>query len=372
MTTDAGNPAGVVEAGRQKKITDMDFYPENFSAGIAVCWRKMNIQRVNPQDLSVVTYNSADLRPLKPDHSNLYMGIGLWSLKQGLSHGLPVDVMQMLLAAKLLQATIQETHRERSPKVIILIADSMALREGADRNKVEQIVQIYKRSLEPLLRLLKMESEIVLSSELEQSPPYAEALENVDRSPLMHRMEVEDRVHHAYMRTQTAITACLHRHRGVGVKVGWLNSIKHANAQSWDELKFDRFCQLVCPDLSMQYLYAKAGLKHLVNAKHVNLKESCPYTAYPQDRRYVVQVTEQKPIKDICLLGKGEANHWKGVAEVCSRLMEAGLVSQELLPRGCIQKSNAITTVYSMLNHWSQILAGNRVPVSPFTLSTAG
>ncbi|MCE5316832.1 MAG: hypothetical protein LLG04_05655 [Parachlamydia sp.] len=36
LTSDAGNPAGVVEAGRQKKIMEMDFSRVNFSAGTAV------------------------------------------------------------------------------------------------------------------------------------------------------------------------------------------------------------------------------------------------------------------------------------------------------------------------------------------------
>lgn len=312
----------------------------------------MNINRVNPQDLSLVTYNSSDLKPLKPNHPHIYMGIGLWSLKDGLSEGLPVDVMHMLLAAKLLQTI----NPERSPKVVILLADSMALREGADRGKVEQVSQIYQRSLEPLLRLLQLESEIVLSSELEQCPQYNETLKRVDQSPLLQRMAVEDRVHHAYVRTQTAITAYMHQHRGVGVKVGWVHShsIKPKSScipESWDELKFDRLCASACPEIKIQCLYAKAGLKHLVK---VNLKEGCPYTAFSTDRRYIVQLTQPKPLKEICLLRRKEARQWKGVAELCSRLMEAGLASQKLLPRGCIRKTHAVATVYNMLNHWSQ------------------
>ena len=35
LTTDAGNPVGVVEAGWQKKIAEMGFSRENFSAGTA-------------------------------------------------------------------------------------------------------------------------------------------------------------------------------------------------------------------------------------------------------------------------------------------------------------------------------------------------
>lgn len=164
-------------------------------------------------------------------------------------------------------------------------------------------------------------------------------------------MEAEDRDHHAYARTQTAITSYMHKHRGVGIKVGW--ALKKQCPESWDELKFDRLCSSACPEIGMQYLYAKAGLKHLEDS---NLKEGCPYTAFPQDRRYIVQLAQHKPLESICPLSKGEAARWKGIAEVCSRLIEAGLASQDLLPKNCINKNNAVKTVYKMLNHWSQNL----------------
>lgn len=101
---------------------------------------KMNIQDVNAKDLSLVTYNSGSLKASNPGHSHIYVGIGLWSKRNHLSEGLPVDVMHMLLAAKLVQVT------HTNAKVVILIADSMAIREGADSIQTEQIVLIYKKA----------------------------------------------------------------------------------------------------------------------------------------------------------------------------------------------------------------------------------
>ena len=60
----------------------------------------------------------------------------------------------------------------------------MAIREGAEKEKVSDLVQLYKKSLEPLLNLLNMrDAEILLSSDLENSEEYREALESVEESP---------------------------------------------------------------------------------------------------------------------------------------------------------------------------------------------
>ena len=64
------------------------------------------------------------------------MGIGLWSKKDGLSIGLPVDIMQMLIPARFFQQEFAKSNPGKSPKVYLLIADSMAIDEGADRGAV--------------------------------------------------------------------------------------------------------------------------------------------------------------------------------------------------------------------------------------------
>ena len=129
----------------------------------------MNTNAILSQGLSLLTYNGDNMVTPKDNRLNIFIGIGLWSKKEGLSEGLPIDVMQMLLSATIMRAKIMEANPEKSSKVIILIADSMAVREGADRENISQIIKTYKRSLEPLLDMLniKESSEIVLSSALE-------------------------------------------------------------------------------------------------------------------------------------------------------------------------------------------------------------
>lgn len=271
--------------------------------------------------------------------------------------------MQMLLAAALVRLQITEANRGKSSKVILLIADSMAVREGAEQEKVSRVVRLYKKSLEPLLGLLNIReySEIVLSSDIEGSDRFREVLESIEESPIVKQLKTEDEGHYAYIRTQTAITCYMNRYRDVGVKVGWIcaesrkqmsGRVSPRSLKHWDELKFDRWCEAICRDSTIRYLYAKAGLKQSKHDKQVKVCEGCPYTAYPQDRRYIIQTQVEKDIRTICPIQKQVAAHWKGVAEVCSDLMQAGLVHRSLLPEGCVKKSNVRGTVYNMLNHW--------------------
>ena len=315
----------------------------------------INIAEVLSQGLSVLTYNGKHIT-LPKDHSlNIFMGIGLWSVRDGLSKGLPVDVMQMLLSAALMRSQIMEANPGRSSKVIILIADSMAIREGAEQDKVSLLVRIYKKSLETLLNLLniKESSESTRSSELENFS---------ENSKKLRQLKEEDKVHYAYTCTQTAINRYMNIHAQAGIKLGWIfaessqqlqdrstaQSLKH-----WDELKFDRWCEEVCQDSTMQYLYTKAGLKQSRNDKKISVSEGCPYTAYPKDQRYIVRTSDKKDIKTICPIQKRTASQWKGVAVVCSNLIKAHLVHRDLLPENCIKNSNVIGTIYNMLNHWA-------------------
>lgn len=323
-----------------------------------------NIRETLSQSLSLLTYNGNSIVTPRDNHLNIFMGIGLWSVRDGLSEGLPIDVMQMFLSATMMRSQILEANRGKSSKIIVLIADSMAVREGADREKVSQLVEIYKRSLRPLLDLLNLteSSEVIRLSELEICSQYQESLESVENSKIVKQLRVEDETHYAYVRTQTAITHYMNKYGHVGIKIGWIcaESTKQltgrVSAQSlkqWDELKFDRWCKEICEDSTMQYLYTKAGLKQSGKEKNISVSEGCPYTAYAKDQRYIIRTQDKKDIKTICPIQKKVAAQWKGIAEVCSSLIQAGLAHRMLLPEDCIKKSNAIATVHNMLNHWA-------------------
>lgn len=312
----------------------------------------------------------------KDPQLNLFMGIGLWSLKDGLSEGLPVDVMHMLLPAAIVRSQIMEANRGKPSKILLLIADSMAVREGADKEKVSRLVEVYKKGLEPLLDLLNLKesTDITLSSVIESSRHYQDILTSLENSPILARLKIEDAPHYAYVLVQTAMTRYMNTHGQAGVKVGWIcaessRQLKgRASAGSlkrWDELKFDRWHDEICRDSTLQYLYAKAGLKQPGTSKSINVTEGPPYTAYPKDRRYLVQPGRKRDLKTVCPLQKSVAAHWRDAAEVCSSLMQARLAKGSLLPKGCIRTSHSIATVYSMLNHWINPPLDDRPPYSP-------
>lgn len=324
----------------------------------------MNIDQTLSQCLSTVIYNPNSITTPKEKRLNIFMGIGLWSAKDGLSEGLPVDVMPMLLSATIMRSQILEANRGKSSKIMVLIADSMAVREGADRQKVLQLIDTYKKSLEPLLELLNIKgsSEILLSSDLERCSEFQQVLDSVENSQIVKQLKVGDEAHYAYVRTQTVITRFMNTHRDVGIKVGWMcvdsteqlkGRVSAHSLKQWDELKFDRWCEEICEDSTMQYVYAKAGLKQSGKEKNVSVSEGCPYTAFSKDQRYTIQTHDKRDIKTICLIQKRVAMHWKGVAEVCSTLIQARIVHRMLLPEDCIKKNNAIATVYNMLNYWA-------------------
>lgn len=298
-----------------------------------------------------------------PDNKlNIFVGIGLWSKVHKLSIGLPVDVIKMLLTAAVLRAKMMDADPGKRSTVILLIADSMAIHEGAAeegiKERVAKITEVYKRGLRSLLHQLNLgdSSLIILSSELERSKHYQTALKYVTDSPVVQTLQTEDPEHCAYIRTQTAITRYMHQYGHAGIKVGWIFSKALREQLSskalWDELKFDELCKIICPDLKMQYLYARAGLKKLKSGKQVKFEESCPYTAFSGYLRSLV-LSNAKIEK----IGSQVGRHWQGVAEYCLRLKQANIVSSTLIEDDRIHPSNQVATVYNLLNHWANLSA---------------
>jgi len=299
------------------------------------------------QALSKLSVNEKEIKISENQKPNLYMGIGLWSVKGGLSNGLPVDVMHMLLSAALLRAAVMECNPGVQSRVFILIADSMAVNEGADVEEVKKVVALYTKSLGALLPLLNLEASIVLSSELMQLELYQNTCGEVMQSEQMQNIE-DDRVHYAYILQQTAITHFMQKDENVGIKVGW----SCQKSQSvWDERKFDAIYSEIFPDSAIQFFYTKSGLKQLIEKRNTNVIEGCPYTAFSGDNRYVIG-EKNNSIREICPIKRSVARHWISAAEICFQLKKEGLFSEKILSENCIQPRNRIGTVFFLLNYW--------------------
>lgn len=326
----------------------------------------INRQEILAQNLSELTYNGDHLQISQDQKLNLFIGIGLWSAKEGLSAGLPIDVFQMLLSAAVLRAQILEANPQKHSHVTILIADSMAINEGAEKGEVARIIAIYKRCLDPLLKAvnLKGHTDVMLSSELETIQEYQATLLSLEKNDLLQKLK-EDRQHYAYVFSQMAITHYMHIHRDVGVKVGWIyaDSSKYLRGycaepqllKNWDELKFDTIYKIACSDSKMQYLYAKAGLKQPQTPDgKINVIEGCPYTAYAKHHPYLMKIQEEEG-DSISRLYKRVVHHWKPVVKVCASLKEIGILQGNILPESAIHRTNEVVTVQNILHYWSNM-----------------
>jgi hypothetical protein len=307
-----------------------------------------NNQEILSRSLVELTYNGEDLmRELRGLRSNIYMGLGLWSKKNGLSQGLPVDVMQMLLPAAVLRQAMLEAHPLCDSRIIILIAESMAIREGANRDQVSKIVELYKKSLERLLEMLNIRqcTEIVLTSSIEQTTDFEAIRTSLEGKKTVKEMRRKDPDHCIYQITQTAMSYYMHLNQNVGIKVGWsLNK-----AGSWDEPRFDKVYAKIFPESNLKYLYVKAGVK-LINA---DWRGGCPYTAFKDDSSCIVQIEGDAKIDRSYCDQALVKNHWKGVAKLCSDLATASFVNASILPEDCIREDD-ISTIHRLLNHWAK------------------
>lgn len=321
----------------------------------------MNIN-LPSQALQQLTYNSTALTIPRRNHLNIFMGIGLWSKDHGLSSGLPVDIMHMLLSAVALRAEIAQNNAGQQSRVVILIANSMAVHEGADIRQVGQITDVYVRSIVILLEQLNLKdcTNLVLSSDLEADVRYRQTIQTLEREPSLDSIR-SDAAHYNYILRQTAINSYMETYRDVGVKIGWIykdssrlltrSTIEPETAARWDELKFDCICKKVLPASIMQYLYTKAGMSQ--SAAH-NGDERPPYTSYARDDRYTLQDVN---IVNIPNPSRALVNQWAGIAELCTELANNRIISTTLLPSDCIHRTNRVQTVRRMLNHWLNLRA---------------
>jgi hypothetical protein len=149
-----------------------------------------------------------------------------------------------------------------------------------------------------------------------------------------------------------AITAYMEQHGDVAIKVGW----RKQKPAEWEEPYYDAIYREVCPDSTLSFLYAKAGLLQKLNPK-VSKKESvgswegCPYTAYEKDHRYTLQTEQYQDIDRVCMVNKLITSHWLSAITACGQLEE--ILGPDILPPNCMQGANKNKWVHKALNHWA-------------------
>lgn len=298
---------------------------------------------------------------------NIHMGIGLWSQNNGLSSGLPIDVMGMLQVLILMRKLFKLEYPHEKCEFVILIADSLAEKAGANKKELNERVKEYKDILTALLELLNMKdhSQILLSSIVMKTDEYKLIENTLEGKGLMKGLK-NDGEHYHYILGQLAMTEYLYTYYGVGIKVGWMcntknpkpsSSITPSGQKKWDEPEFDGLYAQAYQN-EMKYLYCKAGLKLHSKSKQVNFVECCPYTCYPHEGgRFLLKNNLPTKLK----LYRTVTKRWEEMLKVWSELLKENVINPEAYPIYCVKPLNLKASVTNFLKYWTMKARENSV-----------
>ncbi|MCZ6902121.1 MAG: hypothetical protein O7C58_08395 [Rickettsia endosymbiont of Ixodes persulcatus] len=107
---------------------------------------------------------------------------------------------------------------------------------------------------------------------MEDNKDYENICESIKSTEKAQWLTNNDPGHLKYIISRTAIINYLHIHKNVGVKIGWIykeskNQLKGLTKpevlNKWDELKFGRYYEDICPNENLKFLYCSAGIEKL-------------------------------------------------------------------------------------------------------------
>ena len=226
---------------------------------------------------------------------NVFVGFGLWSKSHGLSAGLPVDILTMLITADRLRNQI-------SPEtgcIYVYIADHLALESREDQPDIG-INDILARRDETIrivhevCEWLKIKNVVIEDSRALEHSAYPQILHEVESrqsSPCIQEANL-DKTTENYVLKQTALIAFYQQEKNCAIKVSWCfnkDQITHDSRQiindgiknnSYDELWFDAYyTQLLEENYAIGFVYTQSGIS-LNNGGSKNT--SSPYFAKNQ------------------------------------------------------------------------------------------
>lgn len=289
---------------------------------------------------------------------NMYMGVGFWSHDNGLSCGLPVDIIRMILIAFISRHLIQLENPGQNCCLIVLLADAMAEKDGANKDELALKIQEYTEDLKKLLHLLNMENytKILLASEVMKSESYLTTQIALQGEAVMKELE-NDKDHYHYIVSELALTQYFYENHNVGLKIGWIYEAEgkadqsgDGNIKGWDELKFDTWHARVYPK-TVKYLYSKAGLKQKMIGNRADITEACPYLAFPENHRLLLRPDQEFKMKMYEKITK----RWAEVYQVCLELYEKEMVDAIFFPPECVKENNIKASVQNLLKYWMNI-----------------
>jgi hypothetical protein len=212
----------------------------------------------------------------KSDEINVFMGVGFISGRDGLSQGLPIDILNMIIVA-------DQVRKKLAPvksKIHILIADHLAYHNLSEELLIqaERLAQHYQNQIEVLLQSLGIQDDVILhlSSQIAQKESYQEILQAISLQDTKHLPTYDDKLavdilscqgkynstHLFYFLSQAALTKYFLSVYRCQIKIGWSKgSTQKAilGTIQYDEPHFDRFYQQVYNPDEMSFIYVDAG-----------------------------------------------------------------------------------------------------------------
>lgn len=275
---------------------------------------------------------------------NIFIGTGLWSHQYGLTTGLPIDVLAMLISAEHSRISIEEATKIKN-QTIILIADHLAQACGADAKIVQNRAHQHKKMLKEITYVLGISNvEIMLSSDMLHNADYKTIHEELSQNKAITALNLTH-AQENYVITQTAIGKYLNAHKQVGVKIGWAHTLKKAPV-SFDEAWFDSIYINALGNKGLQFLYTKPGR---ASQKSGGGPRS-PYTHTPSkrrssDMRLVFHDAENHTVverKDIQQMSKPSLRLYKNIIE--------GIIDLRLKPMLCKPQDSKHDNIVKDLN----------------------
>jgi hypothetical protein len=227
-----------------------------------------------------------------PRPGAVFTGVGLAS-GQEVSRALPMDVLGLLLSAEQVRRAVDAEH------LIVLVADSHALAEGAPSALVRARCRAYESSLRRIATRCGLSAmRVRRASELHADRRYQEMLRQVRGRA---RGEANE-----YVKREVADMAHLDRVHGGIVKVGWALQSSPRGAER-DERFFDGcFRRWMAREVGL--VYAKAG--RAFDDAHQKMP---PYIETQRQRRICLEPTEQVATKLSGARANVSHSTWRGV-----------------------------------------------------------
>lgn len=215
------------------------------------------------------------------DTYNVFFGLGMWSHINGLSLGIPTDIISILaMCFHLLN------NSKGQIRFYILIADQLAKdcahqkyrQQPSAEEKIQKIiveqVEEHCKIIAELFREIHLGPfEIWKESELDQIPEYRSLFGEIKDSQQWKSLNV-DRAHVHYFHRQLCDMEYFVRTKNVSLKISWAGDAEESSMsyedysevvkaclskKKFDEVIFDAAYRIICPSSQLKFVYCKSG-----------------------------------------------------------------------------------------------------------------